>query len=226
MSPSAEAGPSSPRSDRRVAIAAVAGLVGLVVGAAAVGVPWLVSAKASAGGGGSDQAVKLPAVIGSYTRVADVEALRQAKEKSAPMIERVTRRNARSAERLSQSHGGAAATIESYWDAALMNDFTLLAVRDGRAVPPYVPYEDPASLGMARPTVELLTFGAVSCAVSNQPTPAGQQPAVDSVSVRMCVRSTDRLTVQAEAVHGDLGNRPAEVAALVDQAWKTLAGAE
>jgi hypothetical protein len=205
--------------------AAIAALVGALVGAAAVGAAWMAT-RARTGGpvepGAHRGAVSLPARLGAYSRVADI-AMYKKSGQGAATAERIQTWNAQSAARFSQSHAGAGAAAETYSDDKVQTHFTVFAARDGRSVPPFVPYEDASYLGVVKPSQELLTFGQVYCVVANRVTPLGQELSDESVAVRMCVRSVDSLTVQADHIIGDLASRPREVAKLVDQVWNGLA---
>jgi len=200
----------------------IAALVGLVVGAAAVGTAWFASGGKGSGGflgGGGELA--LPASVGTYKQLSDVDRYRTGP--GVKVSERLANWNTKSAERLSESHGGAAATARAYSDDELTVTFTLYAVRDGDLGKPFVPYQDPAELGLAKPLQELLTFGDVYCVVQNQTTVIGQEPAADSAQVLSCSRSAPGLTVQTGPISGDLGKDPPAVARLIDEAWEALA---
>jgi hypothetical protein len=198
----------------------LAALIGVVVGAAAVGVAWLAIGTRGDGGLGGGATLDLPDQLGSYRRVADVELFR--KDSARKSLERMERWNGKSAERLSESHGGAAAAAETYSDDTAENLITIYAVRAGDPGKPFVPFEDPADLKVAKPTNELLTFGEVNCVVYNEPTPAGSEPREGSARVQYCVRSDESLTVRTAPLGGDLGARPNEVANLVNEAWEAV----
>lgn len=91
---------------------------------------------------------------------------------------------------------------------------------------PWVPYQDPADLHLARAPQEVLRFGDVSCVVQNQPTPEGSEPAQDAATTTLCARTGPDLTVQVLYPGPDLGHQPERVAQLVDEAWASLGGAE
>ena len=209
-----------PRTRLRPGALLLAGLVGLAVGASAVGGAWLLTGRGSAGGSGGTGGtgpITAPARLGAYPRDADVDLYRS--DKGKPLLDRIQAWDRQSAQRISQSHGGAAAAVQSYSDAQLENRFSVQIVRAATPYPPFVPYQDPQVLGLARPPQEVLTFGSVACMVQNTPTVAGQTPTPDSVQVLQCVRTGPALTVQIGPVSGDLGHRPTEVADLVNEAW-------
>ncbi|HKE13240.1 MAG TPA: hypothetical protein VKB80_00120 [Kofleriaceae bacterium] len=226
-SPAAPAIAPPPPARGRALFAATAALVGALVGAAAVGAAWLATRageprdpRARPVGG----PLTLPAALGgAYSRVADI-ALYKKSAQGVKTAERIQTWNAQSAARFSQSHGDAPAAAETYSDAAVRTHFTVFAARDGRAAPPFVPYEDAAYLGVVKPSQELLVFGKVYCVISNRTTPAGQEPAEESVAVQSCIRSSDSLTVQAAHIMGDLASHPRDVAGLVEQLWRSLGG--
>jgi hypothetical protein len=165
-------------------------------------------------------ALTAPDRLGGYSKFADSPLSRQGRGKAT--ADRVRSWNERSVERLSRTYGGAAATVETYADDGLETRFSLLAARASTPFPPFVPYQDPAALGVAKPTQELVSFGDVACVVRNDSTPAGRTPRAGSAHVASCVRTGPQLTVQIQDVGGDLGEQPAAVARLVDEAWSAL----
>jgi hypothetical protein len=214
-----------PPPARGRALLAFAALVGALLGAAAVGAAWLATRT------GEPRAPRvapagpltLPAALGAYSRVADIELYKKSDQGKAT-AERIQTWNAQSAARFSQSHAAAPAAAETYSDGKVRTHFTVFAARDGRPSPPFVPYEDAAYLGVVKPSQELLTFGKVYCVITNRITPAGQEPGEESVAVQSCIRSSDSLTVQAAHIIGDLASHPRDVAGLVDQLWQSLGG--
>jgi hypothetical protein len=189
------------------------GLAGVVVGGVVVGGAWL----AMSGQDGGTAEIALPDKVAAYPRFADAEINQPAKAK--PAVERMQKWNAESAKRLSASYGGAAAAVESYSDDGYENSFTVYVVRASSQFPVFVRYEDPEVLKIVRPQNEERRFGEVSCQVANEVTPAGQQPAPESVHVVDCRRTKPGLTVDIVGATGDLGNQPDKVAALVDEVW-------
>jgi hypothetical protein len=204
-----------PRNDWRGRL--LVGLAGVVVGGVVVGAAWL---AVSALGGGSTAEIALPDKVAAYPRFADAKISQPAKAK--PTVERIQKWNAESAKRLSASFGGAAAAVESYSDDTYQNTFTVYVVRESSQFPVFVRYQDPEVLRVVRPQDEERRFGEVSCQVVNDTTPAGQQPGPESVHVIDCRRTEPGLTVDIVSVSGDLGNRPAQVAALVDDVWSRV----
>jgi hypothetical protein len=195
-------------------------VIGAVVGAAIVGATWLVVDSQSGSFDSSGEEISAPAKIGGYVRFADAKINKGAKAKQT--VARITSWNAKSAERLSASYDGAAAFVETYSDDSYQNAFVLNALRATTPFPAYVPYQDAKTLQIVRPQNEERRFGAVSCLVFNQPTPAGQKPAAESTIAVSCSRTERGLTVQVSNVTGDLGNQPEKVAALVNDAWQEL----
>jgi hypothetical protein len=115
--------------------------------------------------------------------------------------------------------------VESYASPDLLTMFSLIAVR-ASAPGLIVLYQDPKYLQLARAPTELLTFGATTCQVQNDPTPIGKKPAADSVHVIQCQRTGPHLTVRLASVASDeLGSKPSAAAAVVDQAWQALSKA-
>jgi hypothetical protein len=203
----------------------LAGVLGLVLGAAIVGGAWAFTAAGSPGkastGGGTGGSITPPPRLGAYQQVADLDLYRSDKGKAN--LERIQSWNQQSAKRLSESYGGADARLQSYADAGLDSQFTLQIVRASTPFPPYVPYQDPQVLGIARPSQEVLRFGQVACVVQNDVVVAGQNPGPESVHVLSCLRTGPGRTITIGPVTGSVGHRPQEVAALVDEAWTKLA---
>ena len=203
----------------------VAAVVGALLGAAVVGVLWL-----ALGGDddGEDAAaadttpLAAPTALGGYVPAGGAPALQN--ENGQRQIERISRLNQRTAQQLSEAFGGAGAVAATYVDDELLTFVPLVAVR-AQSPQPWVPYQDPADLHLARAPQEVLRFGDVSCVVQNQPTPEGQEPAEDAVITTSCVRTGPGLTVQVLYPGPDLGHQPARVAQLVDEAWASLGGA-
>jgi hypothetical protein len=200
-------------------------LVGLVVGAAVVSGVWAVTAFAGtggggAGGGGAGGSITVPARLGAYAQVSDIDLYRSDKGKAN--LDRIQSWDRQSSKRLSESFGGADARIQSYADAKLESQFSLQIVRASAPFPPFVAYQDAQVLGLARPLQEVLRYGQVACVVQNDATVAGQSPGPDAVHVLSCLRTGPGLTVQVGSVGGPVARRPEEVAALLDEAWKKL----
>lgn len=206
-----------PPQRARTGIVAVSVLVGLLLGSALVGGAWLLAGR---DGGPSAEALTLPATLAGYLANADHPLGRE--EPGQVVTERVERWSARSVERLSAAHEGAAAAVERYADEGYETQFSLMVVRNRAPDPLFVPFVDAADLRLARPPVELVEVGEVSCEVRNDPTIEGSEPSPDSVHVVQCQRSGPQLTVIVRDVVGDLGNDPSAVSQLVDLAWDVL----
>jgi len=193
----------------------VAGIAGFVVGAAALGVPWLMNSDSSPFGAGK-ASLKAPASIGTYTQV-------QKNPKYTPgSLKLINDSDPQSAKNLSAAYGGAAVVVQRYTDADLANFVTLEAVR-AQSPTPYVPFVNAQDLGLAKPDQEIVTVGDVHCLVANLPTEAGQQPQSDSVNTLTCERTSAHLTVRLRfGGAGDLMHSPQQAAALVDVAWSSL----
>jgi hypothetical protein len=209
--------PPASRPGRGWVALLLAGLVGFAVGAVAVGAVWIITERGGSGGSRGTGPISAPARLGAFPRAADVDLYRS--DKGRPLLDRIQSWDRQSAQRLSQSYGGAAAQVQSYSDGQLESRFSLQIVRAAAPYPPFVPYQDAQVLGVARPPQEVLTFGPVACVVQNQPTVGGQSPPPDSVQILLCLRTGPALTVQIGPVTGDLGHRPSEVADLVNEAW-------
>ncbi|WP_369237174.1 hypothetical protein AB5J56_30715 [Streptomyces sp. R21] len=207
------------------------GLAGLLLGAAMIGVPWLLTRDdtPATGGqgsltGGSTAALSAPEKLGDFmhqdTAMKGLGA-DEDKEKAEKNAEVYVTADRRSSGLLSTAYGGAPAVVQGFADAKFENQFQLTAVR-ARSPRPFVAYEDPAHVGLVKPQNEMTSFGKVDCVIYNAPTNSGGTPASDSVSVISCQRTGDGLTVQIRQVSGDVGHVPRRVAGLVDQAWTAL----
>ncbi|MET7696593.1 hypothetical protein [Streptomyces sp. NPDC005485] len=204
------------------------GLAGLLLGAAVIGVPWLLTRDdtSAAGGqgaltGGSTAALSAPEKLGEFLHQdAAAKALRKdgSADKNAKQFATADRR---STGLLSTAYGGAPAVVQSFADRKFENLFQLTAVR-ARSPRPFVAYQDPVQLGLVVAPNKLSSFRKVDCVIYNDPTNSGGTPASDSVHVISCQRTADGLTVQIRQVSGDVGHDPQQVAGLVDQAWTAL----
>ncbi len=183
----------------------IAGFLGFVVGAIVVGGAWLLFGN----DGASSSPISAPDHLKGYVRQGEAKAHGDKRE----FADRRDDWDRRSGERLSDANGGAGALVQTYSDQELQNTFMLEVVRAQVAFPPYVPYSDPAVLGMDRPPEELREIGDVACLVRNDPAQS---------YVASCLRSEDGLTVQITHVSGDLLQKPDEVAGLLDAAWSEL----
>ncbi|MGY0057250.1 hypothetical protein ACWY4P_11895 [Streptomyces sp. LZ34] len=201
----------------------VTAALGLVVGLAAVGIPVLLSdddGGGGFGGGGGSGELSAPAKLDGLRPFAEIQRAAGV-PKAEEMADAITKEDRKSGERLSEAYGGAAAVVQRYADSDVQTTVTLVAVR-GRSPQPYVPYQDPKRLGLAKPQDELKTFGDVSCVLYNQPTAAGSKPTADSVHVSYCQRTGDGLTVQVRTLGGGVANQPDKVADLTEKAWSEL----
>jgi hypothetical protein len=185
----------------------------LAVGAVVAVLLWPLAGSASR------VALSPPSHLGAYVRFQD--APRNKRGPGLKLAKRQQTWDRRTAALLSRAYGGATATAQRYTNQGLDNSFQLLAV--GAPSPRlFAPYEDAAFLGLARPPSEVLTLGTVDCLVQNEPTARGGTPPPTSVHIVTCQRLDKHLTVQVTRVSGDLGNDPAAVSKLVDQAWSEL----
>ena len=201
--------PPNGRANGR-AIAVVAGIVGLAVGAAVVGGAWLLFGN---DGGGSSSPISAPEQVGDYYRFAAVPQMRgNADHKKVADAHADADRH--SSERLSAANGGAGAVVQEYTNEEFENGFALEAVRAPSPFPQYVPYSDPEYLGLDKPLEEVREFGDVACAIRNL-------TSGESV-VTNCLRTDGGLTVTISHVTGDLAEQPEKVAELVDEVWTRL----
>jgi hypothetical protein len=125
---------------------------------------------------------------------------------------------------LPQAYGGATAVVREYADDG-MRDFLVLEAVRAASPKPYTPYVDPAPLGQAKPNTEVVTVGQVSCLVSYQPVPAGQDVTPDKTNVQLCERTAGHLTVRLRfnGAEQSLQHHVDKAAELTDQAWSELA---
>ncbi|WP_212238943.1 hypothetical protein [Catenulispora pinistramenti] len=194
----------------------VAGVVGLVVGAVVVGVPWLLTSSSSSPFGADKSALTAPASIGAFTPMVKNSKTPAATLKTMEESATVGAKN------LSAAYGGAAAVSQEYSDAGLENYVVLEAVRAQSPIP-YVPYEDAHALGMDKPEQEIDTFGQVHCLIANIPVAVGQAAQPNGTSAVTCERTSAHLTVRLRfGGDGDVMHSPQQAAALVDTAWGEL----
>lgn len=226
--PAAAPAPPGPRRAAWYTRPVPVGLVGLLLGAAVIGVPWLLTRDDSSDGGGrgsltggSTAALSAPEKLGRFAH-QDAAAKALSTDGSADKnAKRFAAADRRSTGLLSTAYGGAPAVVQSFADPKFENLFQLTAVR-ARSPRPFVAYQDPAQLGLVVAPNQMTSLGKVDCVIYNDPTNSGGTPASDSVHVNSCQRTGDGLTVQIRQVSGDVGHDPHQVAGLVDQAWAAL----
>ncbi|RSM39087.1 hypothetical protein DMA12_31190 [Amycolatopsis balhimycina DSM 5908] len=195
----------------------VVGLIGVLVGAFLVGVPWLVLSLL---GGPSGQAPTAPANLGGLRRaeeaIAKVDAVR-----GKASIDRITKTDQETAARVSAAYDGAGAVVQEYQDERLSRTLQLIAVR---APSPelFAPYEDVQALREAKPGTELVRIGAVQCLLHNTRGGPGNDPDPALSFVTNCQRTGPGLTVTVRT-NGIEGNHdPQELAGIVEQAWREV----
>ncbi|MEU4248318.1 hypothetical protein AB0F15_13000 [Amycolatopsis sp. NPDC026612] len=199
---------------------AVTGLIGFLAGALLVGVPWLVLSLL--GGGPSGRPLSAPATLGALDRAQEAIA-KLDKVRGQPMIARIEKTDRETAARVSAAYGGAGAIAQQYQDSGLQRAVQLVAVR--ASSPELVaPYEDTEALGLAAPSTELVRVGAVQCLRHNPSTPAGSTPDPEQIVVTNCQRTGPGLTVTLRSLSSEGNRDPRELAAIVEQAWRELAG--
>ena len=193
----------------------VGGIIGLVVGALAVGIPWMVSDSGNAFGAQTG-ALKAPASLGPYI------AMQQNPKADAATVKRIQEADPISAKNLSAAYGGAASVVQQYSDAGLENFVELEAVRAQSPIP-FQPYVDAKAIGMDKAPQEIVKFGDVNCFIVNQPVAPGQQEDPNASSAVTCERTSPHLTIRLRfSGGGDLMHAPQQAAALVDTAWKAM----
>jgi hypothetical protein len=194
----------------------VTAVIGLVVGALAVGVPWLF--LGGGGVGGSSAPLTAPSTLGgleSY-QAASVHL----GSKAVAFAQQLADDDAQSATLLSAAYGGAAALVTRYSDDRLDSMALLLIVR-ADSPQPFVEYENLKELGFGVPEHQLEQFGPVSCVIDNEPpVQSGSEPS-SQVYVNYCQRSGPGRTIQVRP-NGPLQHEPDQVAGLVDDAWNNV----
>jgi hypothetical protein len=211
--------PAPPARPVRAPLYVAAG-VGLVVGALVVGLLWLTVGGSDDGGGvgGSSAAVTAPAKVGVYQRFAEVPGNTSGPGKAA--ADRTSAWDRQTAQRISDSYHGAAATVQTYATPDLGVIFSVQVVRaDSPGL--FVPYQDPKTLGLAAPNQDVKTYGAVQCVVHIQ-TQAAENPGPVQVIGTDCQRTGGGLTVRIPTAGGNLGEHPDQVAAVVDEVFTAI----
>jgi len=198
----------------------VTGLIGVLVGAFLVGVPWLVLSLFG-GGSPSGRSLAAPPQLGGLSRAQEAIA-KLDKTKGQSMIARIEKTDRETAARVTAAYGGAGAVVQQYQSDQLERGFQLIAVR---APSPELiaPYEDTEALGLAAPSTELVRVGAVQCLVHHDQEPAGSTPDPDRSFVTNCQRTGPGLTVTLRSLSSEGNRDPRELAGIVEQAWKELA---
>jgi hypothetical protein len=194
----------------------LAGLGGLVAGSVVVGGAWFVNATSTYV---DRQPIKAPVRIGSFLRFDTLDVSGSGR----PDVQRMMlAQNEKSSQRLSESHGGAAAFVQLYYGRDLRQQLAVQVYRQRSAHPLFASFEDYQLLRLVKPYQSAEEFGEVSCLVRNDPTPVGQVPREGSTHATVCSRTSSRLTVEIRPL-GQLAEQPGEVATLVDELWKAVA---
>ncbi|MEU6351045.1 hypothetical protein ABZ896_17180 [Streptomyces sp. NPDC047072] len=194
----------------------IAGLIlGLLLGATAVGVPWLVSR----GDESSRPAgpLSVPERLGDFVH-RDIAVAQTGGSADAEQAAQFVKADRKSSEWLSEAYGGVPAVVQGFTTSSDNSSFQLSAVRT-LSPKPFVFYEDPKSIGLEKPQNEVVSFHGVDCVIYNSPTESSDE----SVYVLSCQRTSTALTVQIRDLNGDVGHDPHQVADLVDEAWDALA---
>ncbi len=209
--------PIPPRQRRRVPPTLVTAVIGLMVGALAVGVPWLLLGGGDSTGG-SSAPLTAPSTLGSLESYQAASA--HLGSKAVTHAQQLAEDNAQSAKLLSAAYGGAAALVTSYSDDSL-NSMALLLIVRADSPQPFVQYENLKELGFAEPENQLERFGPVSCVIDNEPpVQSGPEPP-SQVYVTYCQRSGPGLTIQVRP-NGPIQHTPDQVAGLVNEAWNNV----
>ncbi|MCR6489291.1 hypothetical protein M8542_41395 [Amycolatopsis sp. OK19-0408] len=196
----------------------IAGLLGVLVGAFLVGVPWLVLSLW--GDTPSGRSLTAPANLGGLGRAQDAIAKVDA-QRGKPQIDRIDKTDRETGARVSAAYGGAAAVVQDYQDDRLLRSFQLIAVR-ASSPELFAPFEDVQALGVAKPSTELVRVGDVACLLHNDPAAPGSTPDPDRSFVLSCQRTGPGLTVTVRSLATEGNRDPQELAGIVEQAWKEL----
>ncbi|NUR58659.1 MAG: hypothetical protein HOV87_08210 [Catenulispora sp.] len=192
------------------------GLVGAVVGALVAAVPLLLTRGGGGGGlGASKDSISAPEALGAYRPM-----LKNSKV-NGDTVKRLTDTESVSGKNLSAAYGGAGAVFRQYADDSIQNSFTLEAVR-AESPKPFYPYVNPAQIGLAEAEQDVEAFGQVNCLIHYLPVQQGQTVEPDQVQALICERTSSHLTVRLRFNFGDAWHKPADAAALTDQAWSQL----
>lgn len=208
----------TPAPPRRSVSPVIAAAIGLVVGAAGVGVPWLLTTHDT--GVASGLPLQAPATLGGVDK-ADVQPV---KVKDDLAHRQFAQRNATSdrenTNRVAAAYG-APALVQTYTAVDFAHSFQITAVRT-HAPGLAIPYEQKDN-GLAGPTNELRQVGDVSCVLHNDLAPF-EEPTPDKTSVLLCQRTDPGLTVQLKPLGDDTREHsdPAVCAAMIDEAWAKL----
>jgi hypothetical protein len=198
----------------------VTGLIGVLVGALLVGVPWLLLSLFGSGSP-SGRSLSAPPQLGGLSRAQEAIA-KLDKTQGQAQIDRIGKADRETAARVSAAYGGAGAVVQQYQSDRLERSFQLIAVR---APSPelFAPYEDFEALGLAAPSTEVVRTGAVQCLVHHGQEPAGSTPDPDRSFVTNCQRTGPGLTVTLRSLSSEGNHDPRELAGIVEQAWRELA---
>lgn len=198
---------------RHVPVPLVAGVIGVLIGALGVGLPWLLSG--GGGGGSSTASLSAPSTLGSLLSYQNASA--RFGSRALANARQHADDDGQSTRLLSAAYGGAAALVAQYSDNELNSMASLLIVR-ADSPQPFALYENLKETGLAAPVNEVERFGAVSCLVQNVAIGSSATEPAQDVYASYCQRSGPGLTVQVRP-SGDISHHPDQIAALVDDAW-------
>ncbi|WP_326835179.1 hypothetical protein VSH64_09675 [Amycolatopsis rhabdoformis] len=207
-----------PRHRSRRVPLVIAAVVGLVVGAAGVGVPWFVTAHDS--GVVSGLPLEAPDTLGGVDR-ADVYPIKLKDDEShRQFAQRNATTDRENTNRLSAAYG-APALVQTYTATNFAHSFQITAVR-AHAPGLVTPYEGKDN-GLAGPLNELRQIGDVSCLLHNDLAPF-DKPSPDKTSVVVCQRTDATLTIQLKPLGDDTleYTDPTVCANMINEAWAKL----
>lgn len=195
------------------------GVAGALVGAAIVGLVWLLAGGDDSSSGASVDRTPLtaPERISAYSKLTDVPITQTAAGKQVAAHRAVI--DKKTADAVSKAFGGAAAIAVEYADPSLSLVPLLIAVR-APSPTPWFPTEDLALEKIVKPRNEVRKVGDVTCVIQNAPTKVGKKPAPQSAVLQSCMRTGPKLTVVLDNVQSF--SQAEQVAPLVDDAYAQL----
>ncbi|QYN18864.1 hypothetical protein [Amycolatopsis sp. DSM 110486] len=210
---------ATPQGRSRPVSLVIAAAIGLAIGAAGVGIPWLLTAHDS--GVVSGLPLKAPDTLGGVDR-ADVQPVKLKDDFAHRQFAQRNATNDReNTTRVSAAYG-APAVVQTYTAVNFSHSFTLTAIRT-HAPGLAIAYEDKDN-GLAAPTNELRQVGDVSCVLRNNLTPLDEKLTPDKTSVFLCQRTDPGFTIQLKPLGDDTKEYrdPTVCAAMIDEAWTKL----
>jgi len=167
---------------------------------------------------GMRDAVMLPQTLGTLTAYVNSPAVEPLGIETAAIIDM-------DVAALSDAFGGAPAAEQIYTDEAGLVTVVATAV-SSTAPDTYVPYVDPAKLGLLAAPLERIesSDNSAACLVRNSPVTVEGDPAALDSTVVWCERIGDGVTVRIDQVDGDIGSDIQTVKELTDELYVAVTG--